>query len=367
MLFINKIKNRLSINKLTKLEQLTLKKLVLLVGKFKEYDEQKGIILIECLLRTPKNNIEKFLITKTILENESLEAVSLVKHSYLKSNKAYHIFRQLGVKRFYSIESAFLNLFILVRSFIKSCAFFISTKDGSDIVNYKINDILIGDLLYDSIIRENDKVFTVGNLKPFRDFTLVFKMFIYFFYYNSLTDRLNIKYYITSHKTYLQYGILCKLVKSKGGVVILKDVNLLKIYDKDPIEAHIMAPDYHLVKSNLNNVEFRNSAEKYIIDRFNANAENMDIDVISAFKNKNNYSKEDLLRVFELNSDSKFVFVMPHAFSDSPHVGTGMLFNDYFEWLVETLKAISKNDNYHIFIKPHPTSYCWGKLELLKS
>ena len=53
--------------------------------------------------------------------------------------------------------------------------------------------------------------------------------------------------------------------------------------------------------------------------------------------------------------------MLAHAFSDAPHVGGKLAFDDYYEWLRQTLQRLSANQDVNIFVKPHPSSYMWGE------
>jgi hypothetical protein len=55
------------------------------------------------------------------------------------------------------------------------------------------------------------------------------------------------------------------------------------------------------------------------------------------------------------------VFVLAHAFSDAPHVGGKLAFDDYYDWLCQTLRRLSANHDVNVIVKPHPSSYMWGE------
>lgn len=363
---INKLKNRLLKSRVSSSRKGIIYKVAEKIGVFSNYSERDGVVLIEGLLRTPKNNIEKNIIAKAITTKHKLSPVVLLKHIKLNSNSNHYFYSKFGVDKFASLESAFVNPLFVIKSIFLSLSFIFSGKTSSEIIKYKYRGVQIGDLLYDSIIRENPSVFSVDGINICRDSVLVFKMYLYFCFYDSLTNKYDVRFFVTSHKTYFQYGLLCKLVKKKGGVVFLKDVNLYKIYDDISIEEHIMSPDAEVVLTNYDNVDFVRCSNKYIEDRFRGEAENMDVDVVSAFHNKVTYTKPQLMAALNIENDKPIVFVMPHAFSDSPHVGEGMLFNDYYHWLVETLKSLSLNPVCNVIVKPHPTSYCWGEMGVVE-
>ena len=56
--------------------------------------------------------------------------------------------------------------------------------------------------------------------------------------------------------------------------------------------------------------------------------------------------------------DQKVVLIACHAFSDASNgLGTSLIFNDYYQWLSETLNHINKTHNESfIYFKNHPSS-----------
>lgn len=319
-------------------------------------------VLVEGLLRTPKNTAEKLLIAKCLCDRFGLSVVVLLKHAKKNTNRNFALFRSAGVKEFISLEECYFNLFVLLKAVAWAVGALFRNRSAGDILSISVNGVYLGDLIYDSIIRENEKVFTVDRLYFWRDFLLLIRVVCYVKYYQKVFKDRQYSYAVTSHKGYLKYGALCKVAKLKCCDVILKDMNLFKFYGQsEPIERHIMTPKSMDVEKNLTSKNFLRQADEYIQKRLAGSAENMDVDVVRAYQDKRSYTKEQLLDINNLPRRSKVVLVMPHAFSDSPHVGEGMSFFDYHHWLVETLKAIGRNRAVVGFVKPHPTSYCWGE------
>ena len=73
----------------------------------------------------------------------------------------------------------------------------------------------------------------------------------------------------------------------------------------------------------------------------------------NAYKKKNNKKK------FFIDSSQKIVILALNAFSDSPHYQGKLLFRDFYEWIEETLKFISKNNILNVtwLVKVHPAQF----------
>ncbi|KCW29053.1 capsule polysaccharide biosynthesis family protein, partial [Acinetobacter baumannii 1032359] len=81
-----------------------------------------------------------------------------------------------------------------------------------------------------------------------------------------------------------------------------------------------------------------------------------------AFLNKKTYNLDELKEIFpKVDKNKKNIVVMSHAFSDAPHVGEGLLFKDYYDFLVKTLIHLNKNKEVNVFVKAHPSSYMWNE------
>lgn len=66
--------------------------------------------------------------------------------------------------------------------------------------------------------------------------------------------------------------------------------------------------------------------------------------------------RESFIRDFRLDPTKKNVFVMLHAFTDNPHSHfRGMIFKDYYDWFIETLRFARENDRVNWIFKQHPS------------
>ena len=76
-----------------------------------------------------------------------------------------------------------------------------------------------------------------------------------------------------------------------------------------------------------------------------------------AFSRKLFRNREDFAKTFELPLGKKNVFIMLHAFTDYPHSHfNGMLFNDFYDWFINTLKYAFNDKSVNWIIKRHPAS-----------
>ncbi len=164
---------------------------------------------------------------------------------------------------------------------------------------------------------------------------------------------------VLSHIVYNQYGILARVARKYNTNIVLSSRNALKSYTKLNIKASQFTPteyDLEKVSSNINLIP---EVDKYIAKRFAGNINQHD--VLNAFKDKKEYTKDEILIKMNVNNNYPNAFVFPHAFSDAPHGSSYTLYKDYYEWYLETLKLISNIKDVNWFIKPHPSSHLYGE------
>lgn len=85
---------------------------------------------------------------------------------------------------------------------------------------------------------------------------------------------------------------------------------------------------------------------------------NSSMDAKFAFSDNNNFYKdrESFAKDYNLDINKKNIFVMLHAFTDYPHSHfKWMIFKDYADWFLQTLKFAKKDKNVNWIFKRHPS------------
>ena len=277
---------------------------------------------------------------------------SSISEPYSKLVKSYGIDKIYFLKRYYFTS---FNEFII--SIVEGYKIFkkLETLEDIEVIVYK--DIHVGDLVYDTYIRINAKGYS-----PKIDLSL-FKIIVEAVFniriYRKLIDE-KIKFMISIDKCYVKHGSFIRTGISKG-IPVLFPSKRLKILDKENIYRHVYYPgvSFQELVDNVKNIDLDEKIDEYFKDRFSGNINQ--IDVVTAFRNKRVYSKEVLSSLLDLDSTKKNAVIMPHAFSDFPHIDLG-LFQDYYQWLRYLLINIRDNDKVNWLIKPHPTSYFFNEV-----
>lgn len=229
--------------------------------------------------------------------------------------------------------------------------FLAKIKNLNDLQNYKINDIKIGDLLYDTFLKSHYDLKPTITLEDDK-FKLFVKDFInLFFTWCKYFKKNNVKAIVGSHAV---YSLALPL----------------RIASKNNIKSFVLSPEYlfKIKKSNYHqNYECRylkkiyNSLDKKKQKEIKKIAENQinnrllgkyssDYPYItkSPFDNKN----KNLYKKYFNNNKKKFL-ITTHDFVDAPHAMGNSLFEDFYIWLKFLLKN-SNDKRVKWYIKTHP-------------
>lgn len=261
--------------------------------------------------------------------------------------KNFGIFYSFGVKKIFNIvnhikykKAAFK---IMMRSLKK-----IKTKEK--LQNFRLNNILFGDLIYDSYLKYYKKE-TVD---------IYDKNFSYFFqksieYYLSWIDFFknnNVKAVVAPQSSYMA-ALPLRIAANLNKVALVADPERLYSLNRSMIYSHKEHVHFNRIikkKEVIKNISNgKLEAQKRLKLRFSGR-----VGVDISYMSKSPYGKK-INKKFRLDQNKKIkILIAPHSFCDAPHARGNHLFSDYFEWLVFILK-LSKLTNYNWYIKCHPS------------
>ncbi len=229
------------------------------------------------------------------------------------------------------------------------------------IVNIEYKKVDFGKLIYDAYL----SYFNVGTLPKIRFEHLNFaKQVLYnFFVFEKILIKNNVKAVVVSHTVGLESGLLFRAalvnnipayhrVDGHGyiGITLYRNINEIYDYPLKPLPSdfeYLMSIDHSLITEDFKKlVEYRTTSG---IDR---DARLAYAGQKKIFTSKNSFAKE-----YHLDGAKKNIFIMLHAFNDSPHSHfRKMLFKDYFYWFKETLAFVNNNNKVNWIFKEHPSS-----------
>ena len=219
-----------------------------------------------------------------------------------------------------------------------------------DVLKIRVNNILVGDLIYDTYIKRYAKpTIDIDNKK----FHLLLKECVGLtLYWHDYFQNNKVEYIIGTHGVY-SYAIPFRVglkFKARGFLVNLHGIKEVKnnfLYEHDLHRTKKKLLDNFTKIEKIQNYK----KSKKILEKTISGSEIKDKDStleISAFSNKK-------YKIRQIKQSNKLkILISPHDFYDAAHgYGEHKLFTDYYEWLKYTFK-ISQDTDYEWYLKTHP-------------
>ena len=231
----------------------------------------------------------------------------------------------------------------------------LSNIQYQNILDIKIDDILIGDLIYDTFLKKFG--LPTINIEDKKFLGLLKSSIENFYFWKLFFEKNNVKSLIISDTTYVDAIILRISVYNGISTYQCNWDNIHKI-DKNNLYAY---SKYKFYKNDFNKLEANQKkrglelAKKSIEKRFSAN--DFSEDRIMFYSNRSTFHKDFSKQNILKKNKNKKILIATHCFLDAPHgYGyKGNIFTDFYEWL-SYLYDISKKTNYDWYIKNHPSS-----------
>ena len=226
-------------------------------------------------------------------------------------------------------------------------------KSKKDILDIKIDGILLGDLIYDEFLRSKNIITINFKTKDFKDFLKV-SISLYFFWKKKFEEK-KFKSVIISHHVYFM-GFVPRIAIYKNIPVYTIGITNTQYLTKSYPIKHCGFENYLNIfkKFNINlQKKLLIDAKKKLAGRFSGNK---DIGLLMyRHTDKDFYSKKVSNK--KLLSKNKFkVLIAAHQFNDAVHVYGNFLFTDFYEW-IDFLGKSSEKTDYMWYIKFHPAEY----------
>ena len=313
-------------------------------------NNSKDIIIVETQ-RMYDSHIAVNYVVNT-LSKKYPSKIAIYKSNFFKNN--FHkfiliIFQKISFLH-YGIYNTFGNTFFLYykepKEKINFNKLISSIKNKNDLLNFKIDNILIGDLIYDTYLRWYGEPTIEINDPKFVNFLC--KSIKYYYFCKKIFKDFNVKSVILSHAVYIP-AILGRIALEKNISFYNVTINSLVRLGKD-------------FPYSWNFKYFKEESEKTDKKTFNKGIIESKLDLKKRIKGIATVGLENLnVSPFAGKVDNKLVkknnkikiLVATHCFYDSPHVFGKFFFNDMYEWL-NYLGKISQKTDYDWYLKLHP-------------
>ena len=256
----------------------------------------------------------------------------------------FSIYKSFGVNYFFFINLNSLQKIESINLFKKINK---NIKDKYDFENIKIDGVLLGDLIYDSFLKDQKKPTIEIGSKELENY-LQRSIKIYIFWRDYLRHN-KIKSLIVSHTVYLNAIPVRIAIKNKIEVFQVTAHSIYRL-NKGELFAYKDFNRYRKIFQSFENSkkkQFIERAKKRLNLRFYGH-----VGVDMPYSTKSAYERKYPFRVIKKSNRIK-ILVATHCFFDSPHSYGNNLFPDFYEWL-NFLGNISLQTNYDWYIKTHP-------------
>jgi len=310
-------------------------------------------ILIELTDMEP-NNIAVSNFSKILSEIHSAKLVGyrtriqfslFNKFKYFILNyKIKKIYRSFGVNKFLYFDIK--NYKTLANQLTNKLMSKINSK--SDLENLTVNDLWVGDLIYDQYLGSY-KVPTV-DIKSEELRKILFEFSILYYYWKDLFSKKRTKALIISHACYFM-GLPSRIAISLD--IPVYQVNLQAIYylTKKNIFPY---NEFHLYKSDFEKLDIakKNNGIAKARERLKLIFQGR-TDVDQPYIVHSAYAQKKTSTRIIVNKSPIKILIASHSFYDAPHGHGVNLFPDFYEWL-EFLGELSNKTDYEWYIKTHP-------------
>ena len=239
---------------------------------------------------------------------------------------------------------------------------FSNINNINDILDIRYNKLLIGDLIYDSVLRTGYWQATITEINPklYNVIKAAIELIVSLDYIFSNYD---VKATIFTHKTSiagipLRYSANKKVLSISGAI---GNGTIRKYYS---FNGRRLPYSQSVPKKFIDIIENNKKLKKSILSKSEIHLEKrlkgaLEKDIASqkANRGKKIYTdKSTFCSDNSLNENQSNVFVMLHAFNDMPHHFDDAIFLDYYRWFIETLKIAKKVKTVNWIFKEHPNS-----------
>lgn len=274
-----------------------------------------------------------------------LKKINIFISKFLKLN-FFGVYKSFDVKNFYFPEKKNVNHLLLKSNLSR---FNKEVKNLKDLEKFKISNILIGDLLYDTYLKSNYELIPTINLKDEKFKNFVQDFISLFLVWENFFKKNKVKAIISSHCVY-SLGIPIR-IGSKYNIdnFVINAESIFRI-KKNFLFQYYEVQYFKKIFNNLNKI-----SQKFLIKKASEKIKNKiqgkySSDYPYVTKSPFGTRKKNI----KINKKDKNVFVIAtHDFVDAPHAMGNSLFTDFYQWF-KFLCELSKKTNDIWLVKTHP-------------
>jgi len=225
-----------------------------------------------------------------------------------------------------------------------------------EFINMEFDGVPLGDLAYDNYLRTTGKG-TIEKVdhEVVNHLASIIRDYVF---YDMIIKQQKVVATVQGHTVY-NYGAMARAALKNGAVVYGKKPagnpltvrRYTTLAEKRQYEFRLTQDEFSQLISTKK--EFAVQKGRQLMDERIKGGTNSEFSGAYG-EGKKLYSREELIKKLNLTTDKPIVCIMSHLFPDSPHAFNSILYNDYYEWLEETLLAIKDIPEINWLVKEHP-------------
>ena len=320
--------------------------------------ENQKFILIDLMVDHPTYFLGNLIVAKYLELLRGYKPWALV--SSAADQKVILLAKSFGVERFTFVrDEVSKEAFPEVGPILQQLEGLSGAELRRRVLTLNVNGLQVGDLLYDTYVREMRKVTLLEVDDDLRAFTVL--MLNYFALYDKIFRTGDIAATITGHLVYLRFGLLARLSAEYGvDVYALSGGKGMRIQRRRGMAAVSdvitrISPDLvDRVLARDGDEVVRNGRETLSRRMSGTNNEYKYLNEESYAPTRNLLNPHELHQRLGLDPERPKALLMLHAFPDATHAAPKLLFDDYYDWFRKTLDIARELPEIDWLIKMHP-------------
>jgi len=232
-------------------------------------------------------------------------------------------------------------------------------KNKRDIEELTINNVWVGDLIYDKFLMTYKK--PTINLESAEFNRSLLESIEFIIFWEDYLNKNDVRAINISHCSY-NMGIPMRIAVHRNIPVYQSNATHIYRLSSNNLFAYNDYLDFREQFSSLP-AEVKNAGVAEAQRRINRRFEG-EVGVDMSYSTKSAWGAKHNVKLLK-SSDRKKILIATHCFFDSPHSYGNNLFPDFYEWL-DFLGKITEETNYDWYIKTHP-DYLDGTMEIINS
>ena len=326
-------------------------------------------ILVELLVSHPAYFIANAVLAKYLQQIYGCSIKAVLPSRKIQFMKA--LAQSYGINDFYYEEDLYKHVSGEEKNLVEKNLQNVKNEEElrRTVLNLTIRGICVGDLIYDAYLRSTGNV-TIDSVNQ-QLVGYVTRSFAYYRFYSSIFKKNNIIATAVGHTVYDRFGILSRVSVARGTPVFAKKPNPLVIRRYKNItefpgnESSFDREEFQFVWQNKRKeaikVGRKIMRKKMSSDGKTTSGGDFSRDYTQGYSgHKRILSKEQFCEAIRIDPGKPIVILFSHVFPEATHNYARRLFEDYYQWLVQTLDYVVHKKDVNWIVKPHPDDKFYG-------